>query len=106
MSGAAATAATTTPQGRVAGAIVQVADGPDAGRQTATGDSGCYVLEGLREATFGVRVTAAGFARGGGVVELTSDQVLDLAISRELPDPQPPSAFPDTDPGLDADVVC
>ena len=40
-----AVSAVTTPNARVVGAIVEIVDGPDAGRQATTDDSGRYVLE-------------------------------------------------------------
>ncbi len=90
--------AVTTPTGRVIGAVVEVVDGPDAGRQATTDDNGRYVLEVLQQQQFTIRAMAEGFASVGGLVDLTSDMVLDFAISHEPPPPQPPSSFPDTDP--------
>ena len=89
--------AVTTPDGYVIGAVVEVVDGPDAGRRTTTDDRGRYVLEALQQGEFSIRATAEGFASVGGVVDLASDRVLDLAISQP-PTPQPTSPFPDTDP--------
>ncbi len=91
------TPAITTPDGKVVGAVVEIVDGPDAGSRAITDDSGYYVLEGIEQAQFAIEATAEGFASVSGVVNLTSDRVLDFAIS-ELPVPQPPSPFPDTDP--------
>ena len=88
----------TTPTGDVIGAVVEIVDGPDAGRQAYTGDNGRYMLEALQQAQFTIRVTAEGFTSVGGVVDLTSDMVLDFAIAHEPPTPQPSSPFPDTDP--------
>ncbi len=94
--------AVTTPDGYVIGAVVEVVDGPDAGRQATTDDRGRYALEGLQQGEFTIRAMAEGFASVGGVVDLTADRVLDFAISHELPAeppaPQPPPPFPDTDP--------
>ena len=90
--------AVTTPDGYVIGAVVEIVDGPDAGRQVTTDDSGHYVLEGLQQARFTIQATAEGFASVSGVVDLTVDRVLDLSISHVPPIRQPPSAFPDTDP--------
>ena len=89
--------AVTTPDGYVIGAVVEVVDGPDAGRRTTTDDSGRYVLEALQQGEFTIRALAEGFASVGGVVDLASDRVLDLAISQP-PTPQPAYPFPDTDP--------
>ena len=89
--------AVTTPDGYVIGAVVEVVDGPDAGRQMTTDDSGRYVLEGLQQGQFTIRATARGFASVSGVVDLASDRVLGFAISQPLT-PQPTSPFPDTDP--------
>ena len=90
--------AVTTPDGYVIGAVVEVVDGPDAGRQTTTDDRGRYVLEALQQGEFTIRALAEGFASIGGVVDLASDRVLDLAISHKPPTPQPAYPFPDTDP--------
>ncbi len=89
--------AVTTPDGYVIGAVVEVVDGPDAGRQATTDDRGRYVLEALQQGEFTIRALAEGFASVGGVVDLASDRVLDLAISQP-PTPQPTVPFPDTDP--------
>ena len=89
--------AVTTSDGYVIGAVVEVVDGPDAGRRTTTDDRGRYVLEGLQQGEFTIRAMAEGFASVGGVVDLASDRVLDLAISQP-PTPKPTSPFPDTDP--------
>ena len=89
--------AVTTPDGYVIGAVVEIVDGPDAGRQTTTDDRGRYVLEALQHGEFTIRAMAKGFASVGGVVDLASDIVLDFAISQP-PTPQPTSPFPDTDP--------
>ena len=90
--------AVTTPDGYVIGAVVEVVDGPDAGRRTTTDDRGRYVLEALQQGEFTIRAMAEGFASVSGVVDLASDRVLDLAISHKPPTPQPASPFPDTDP--------
>ena len=87
-----------TPSGRVAGAVVEVVNGPEAGRQATTDDHGRYVLESLEEAQLTVRATAEGFASVNRTLDLVSDTALALAISRELPPPGPPASFPDTDP--------
>jgi uncharacterized protein YjdB len=87
-----------THRGRVVGAVVEVVDGPDAGRQTATDDHGRYLLESLEEAQFTVRATAEGFASVDRTLVLTSDTALPFATSRKLPPPGPPATFPDTDP--------
>ena len=84
--------------GRVVGAVVEVVDGPDAGRQTTTDDHGHYLLESLEEAPFAVHATAEGFASVDQTLVLTSDTALAFAISRKLPPPGPPVSFPDTDP--------
>ena len=90
--------AVTTPDGYVIGAVVEVVDGPDAGRQATTDGNGRYVLESLRQAQFTIRATAEGFASVSDVVDLTADRVLDFAISQKPSAPQLPSPFPDTDP--------
>ena len=95
--------AVTTPTGRVIGAVVEVVDGPDAGRRATSDEDGRYVLEGLRNAGFTIRVMAEGFASVSGVVDLTNEGLgglvgLNVAISHELPAAGPPVPFPDTDP--------
>lgn len=87
-----------TPSGRVAGAVVEVVDGPDAGRQATTDDHGRYLLESLEQARLTVRVTADGFAPVVRALDLASDTALAFAISRELPPARLPTPFPDTDP--------
>ena len=56
------------------------------------------MLEALQQGEFTIRAMAEGFASVGGVVDLASDRVLDLAISHKPPTPQPAYPFPDTDP--------
>lgn len=86
------------PEGRVAGAVVEVVDGPNAGRQATTDDHGRYVLESLEEARMTVRATAEGFASVDRTFDLSSDTALAFAISRRLQPSRPPVPFPDTDP--------
>ena len=74
--------AVTTPDGYVIDAVVEVVDGPDAGRQATTDDRGRYMLEALQQGEFTIRAMAEGFASVGGVVDLVSDRVLNLAISQ------------------------
>ncbi len=87
-----------TPSGRVVGAVVEVVNGPEAGRQATTDDHGRYLLESLEEAQLTVRATAEGFASVDRTLDLASDTALAFATSRELPPPGPPASFPDTDP--------
>jgi hypothetical protein len=87
-----------TPSGRVVGAVVEIVDGPEAGRQATTDDHGRYLLESLGEAPLTIRVAAEGFASTVRTVALASDTALAFAISRELPPAGPPVTFPDTDP--------
>ena len=84
--------------GRIVGAVVEVVDGPDAGRRATTDDSGRYVLEALEQASVTVRTTATDFASVDRPLDLASDTTLAFAISRKLPPPGPPATFPDTDP--------
>ena len=84
--------------GRVADAVVEIVDGPDAGRQATTDDHGRYLLESLEEAQVTVRATAEGFAPVDRTLVLASDTTVALAISRELPARRPPVPVPDTDP--------
>lgn len=99
VNGAATTPAVTTPMGRIVGAVVEVINGPDAGRQATTDGNGRYALEGLLQGQHTVQVTAKGFAPNDGVVELVSDVVRDFAVSHEVLPQQSSSTFPDTDPG-------
>ena len=87
-----------TPSGRVVGAVVEIVNGPEAGRQATTDDHGRYLLESLEKAQLTVRATAEGFASVDRTLDLASDTVLAFAIARELPPPGPPAPFPDTDP--------
>ena len=86
------------PGGRVAGAVVEIVDGADAGRQATTDDHGRYLLESLEEAQVTVRATAEGFAPVDRTLVLASDTTVALAISRELPARRLPVPVPDTDP--------
>lgn len=86
------------PGGRIVGAVVEVVDGPDAGRRTTTDDHGRYLLESLEEAQFTVHIAAEGFAPVTRTLVLASDTTLAFAISRDLPPRRPPVPFPDTDP--------
>ncbi|MDE2803838.1 MAG: Ig-like domain-containing protein [Gemmatimonadota bacterium] len=87
-----------TASGRVAGAVVEVVDGPDAGRHVTTDDHGRYLLESLKEAQFTIRTTGEGFAPVDRTLILASDTALAFAISRELPPRRPPAPLPDTNP--------
>ena len=88
----------TAMAGDIAGAVVEVIEGADAGRRTVTDDRGRYELESLEEGQLTIRATAEGFAPANRKVGLTSDTALSFAISRALPPPGPAATFPDTDP--------
>ena len=65
------------PGGRVVGAVVEVVDGPDAGRQVTTDDLGQYLLESLEEAQFTAPQTARRLPRHGS--RMAPDAVLRLS---------------------------
>lgn len=84
----------------IGGAVVEIVDGPDAGRQTLTDERGRWALQGLKEGRITVRVTAEGFAPAERTLDLTADTELPFAMSRRLSPPDAPVEFPDTDPGF------
>jgi hypothetical protein len=86
------------PVGRVVGTVVEIVDGPDAGRQVSTDDHGRYVLESLEQARITVRATAEGFGSVDRTLDLASDTTLAFALSRALQASRPPAPFPVTDP--------
>ena len=82
----------------IEGAVVEIVDGPNAGRKTVTDKRGRWTLQGLDQARVTVRVTAEGFVPAERTVDLTADTELPFAVSRRLPRPGTPGEFPDTDP--------
>ena len=57
----------------IAGATVEIVDGPDAGKTQTTDGSGAFTFTGLRQAGFTVRARAANFEERSVGVTLTSD---------------------------------
>lgn len=72
-----------TPTGEIIGAVVEILDGPDAGRETTTAEDGRYVLSHLTQASFTLQASADGFAQATVGVELTSDLVIYVGLVRE-----------------------
>lgn len=82
----------------IEGAVVEITDGPDAGRRTVTDERGRWTLRGLEQARNTVRVTAEGFAPAERTLDMTADAELPFAVSRRLLSPAASAEFPDTDP--------
>jgi len=89
----------------IEGAVVEITDGPNAGRQTVTDERGRWALRRLEQARVTVRVTAKGFAPAKRTLDLTADTDLPFAVSRKLPSPDASVEFPDTDPDYIRSVV-
>ena len=68
----------------IPGAVVSIADGPNAGRSATTDASGNYNLTGLQRSGFTVNVTAAGYTPTSRGVTLTSDQTVSFRLTRNL----------------------
>jgi hypothetical protein len=66
----------------VAGASVAILDGPNAGRVTATSDSGAYTLLGLTPGGFSLRAQHADYFETAQAVDLTSDRTLDFGLTK------------------------
>lgn len=68
----------------VAGATVEILDGPNANRSTATTLSGIYTFNVLQEGSFSVRVRHSDYAEMTQTVNLTADRVLDFKLTEIL----------------------
>jgi hypothetical protein len=74
----------------VAGARVEVVEGPDTGRSIQTGEDGRYQLTGLREADIALRAGADGFEPQTRKFALTGNQTADFSLRRPAPPPPTP----------------
>ncbi len=68
----------------IAGAMVTIGDGPNAGRSAVTDSTGSYTLSGLEPSGFTVTASATGFASDSRGVTLVRDLTLDFELT-ELP---------------------
>lgn len=66
----------------IPGAVVLIADGPNASRSATTDASGRYSLTGLQQSGFTVNVTADGYTRTSMGVTLTSNQTVSFQLVR------------------------
>jgi hypothetical protein len=67
----------------VAGAMLEITDGPNAGRRATTDASGQYLFPALEQATFSVRASAADHESVTQAVALTGNAVLDFDLPEE-----------------------
>lgn len=67
----------------LAGVLVQVLDGPNAGRSTQTGGTGSYSLTGLVEGSFTVQFSRTSYTTATRGVTLSADTRVDLSLSPE-----------------------
>jgi hypothetical protein len=70
----------------VPSAMVQIVDGPNAGRSAVTDESGFYSLPSLMQGNFTVRVTRGGYETTEAAAALSADTRLDLMM-KALPPP-------------------
>ena len=70
----------------VASAMLQVVDGPNAGRSTLTDETGFYSLPALVQGSFVVRITRSGYEPAEPAITLAADEHFDASI-RPLPPP-------------------
>ncbi len=79
----------------VAGAMIQVVDGPNAGKSASTDGNGSYSLTDLAAGSFSIRATANGYTVAERAVTVAEDTRLDLRLLRTpvspAPAPSPPS---------------
>lgn len=69
--------------GPISGAVVSVADGPNAGRSTTTDSAGAFSLDQLLASTFTLNVSAPGFVAQTSSVALTSDQSVAVQLTAQ-----------------------
>ncbi len=70
----------------LASATVRILDGPDAGREAVSDESGFYSLAALVQGNLTVRVTRPGYETSEGVAALAGDLHFDVSL-RPLPPP-------------------
>lgn len=78
----------------VAGGMVQVVDGANAGKSSSTDGNGNYTLADLRAGSFTVRASANGYAAAERAVTVPQDTRLDLRLLRTPVTPTPPPSPP------------
>jgi hypothetical protein len=69
----------------IAGALVAVADGVNAGKSTSTGQNGDYTLTNLQQAGFTVNVTVSGYVAASKGVTLTANATLSFQMQHAGP---------------------
>jgi hypothetical protein len=77
----------------IAGAMIQVVDGPNAGKRASTDGNGSYSLPDLAAGSFSIRATANGYNAAERAVTVAEDTRLDLRLPR-TPVSQPPAPSP------------
>jgi len=75
----------------ISGAIVSIADGPNAHVTTSTDASGIYSFTGLQQSGFTVNVSANNYVSQSQGVTLTSNQTLSFQLVHLPPTPAPPA---------------
>jgi len=78
----------------VAGAMVQVVDGPNAEKSTTADSNGSYALANLAPGSFSVRATAFGYNASVLVVTVVENTTLNLRLLRTPVTPAPPTPEP------------
>lgn len=68
----------------VAGALLEITDGPNAGHRATTDASGRYLFSALEQATFSVRASAADHESVTRGVALTTNAVLDFNLPENV----------------------
>lgn len=69
----------------IAGAVVTIVDGADAGKATTTNAIGVYSLAGLRLERFDISISATGFTTGTFPVDLTANRTHDFTLESSVP---------------------
>jgi len=78
----------------IAGGLVQVVDGANAGKSASTDGNGSYTLADLASGSFTVRATAGGYNAAERAVTINEDTRLDLRLLRPSGSAPPPSSPP------------
>jgi hypothetical protein len=79
----------------ISGGVVQVVDGPNAGRSSTTDGNGYYSIPGLRTGSFTVRATKSGYRTTDRGLTLANDTRVDIGMASLAPPPPapPPSSL-------------
>lgn len=75
---------------KVAGASLQVVDGPNANKGTTTDGNGYYSIPGLLGSSFTLRATHSNYELTDNPVGLSGDKRLDFSMKRSSAPPPPP----------------